>query len=41
MECEIVVTRSIIDALHSADMIKWKMKVVLCEVSLINFNLWI
>ena len=26
------VTRSIIDALHSSDMIKWKVKVVLLEV---------
>ena len=33
------VTRSIIDELHSADMAKWKMKVVLIEGSLMNFIL--
>ena len=39
MECEGVVTRSIIDELLSSDMIKWKVKVVLVEVSLRNFIL--
>ena len=32
-------TRSIIDEIQSSDMIKWKVKVVLQEVSLMNFNL--
>ena len=32
------VTRSIIDELHSSDMSKWKVKVVLIEVSLMDFN---
>ena len=32
MEGERGVTRSIIDELHSSDMIKWKVKVVLLEV---------
>ena len=32
MEGEGVVTRSISDKLHSSDMIKWKVKVVLLEV---------
>ena len=41
MEGESVVTRSIIDEIHSFDMIKWKVKVVLLEVSLMNFILWI
>ena len=35
------VTRSIIDELHSSDMIKWKVKVVLFEVSLMSFVLQI
>ena len=33
------VTRSIIDQRHSSDMIKWKVKVVLLEVLLMNFIL--
>ena len=37
MEDDRVVTRSIIDERHSSDMIKWKVKVVLLEVSLMNF----
>ena len=37
MEGESLVTRSIIDELHSSDMVKWKVKVVLLEVSLMNF----
>ena len=41
MKGESGVTRSIIDELHSSDMIKWKVKVVLLEVSLMNFILWI
>ena len=36
-EGEIVVNRSIIDELHSLDGIKWQVKVVLFEVSLMNF----
>ena len=32
MEGERAVTQSIIDELHSLDMIKWKVKVVLLEV---------
>ena len=39
MEGENGVTRSIIDELLSSDMIKWKVKVVLLEVSLMNFIL--
>ena len=39
MESESGVTRSIIDELHSTDMIKWKVKVVLFEVSLMSFIL--
>ena len=35
------VTRSIIDELHSLHLVKWKVKVVLIEVSLMNFNLGI
>ena len=30
---------SIIDELHSSEMVKWKVKVVLLEVSLMNFTL--
>ena len=41
MEGESGVTRSIIDELHSADMNKWKVQVVLLEVSLMNFILLI
>ena len=41
MAGESVVTQSIIDELHSADMIKWKVKVVLFELSLMNFILGI
>ena len=41
MEGEGGVTRSIIDELHSSDMVKWKVKVVLPEVSLMNFFLGI
>ena len=41
MEGESGITRSIIDALFSSDMMKWKVKMVLLEVSLINFILWI
>ena len=37
MEGENGVTRSIIDELHSWDMVKFKVKVVLPEVSLMNF----
>ena len=33
------VTPSIIDELHSSDMFKWKLEVVLLEVSLLNFIL--
>ena len=39
MEGESGVTGSIIDELPSSDMIKWKVKVVLLEVSLMNFIL--
>ena len=39
MEGRSCVTRSIIDELPSSDMIKWKVKVVLLEVSLRNFIL--
>ena len=41
MEGEGGVTRSIIDQLHSADRVKWKLKVALLEVSLTNFILHI
>ena len=41
MEGECGVTRSIMDELHSSDMIKWKVKVVLIVVSLMKFILWI
>ena len=37
MEGEGGVTRSIIDELHSSNMVKWKERVVLLKVSLINF----
>ena len=37
MERKSGVTRSIIDELHSWDMVKFKVKVVLPEVSLMNF----
>ena len=33
------VIRSITDELHSSDLVKWKVKVVLIEVSLTKFNL--
>ena len=39
MEGESGVTRSIIDELHSWDMVKRKAKVVLLEVSMMNFIL--
>ena len=38
-EGESGVTRSIIDEVHSSDIITWKGKVVLFEVSLMNFFL--
>ena len=41
MECEDGVTRSIIDELHSFDLVKSNVKVVLLEVSLMSFNLGI
>ena len=41
MEGESDVTRSIIDDFVSSDPVKWKAKVVLLEVSLMNFNLGI
>ena len=41
MEGESGVTRSIIDQLHSVDMVKCKVKVALLAVSLMNFFLWI
>ena len=41
MEGESGVTASIIDELHSSEMVKFKVKVVLPEVSLMNFNLGI
>ena len=41
MEGEGGVTRSIIDEPHSLGLVKWKVKVVLLEVSLMNFNLGI
>ena len=39
MEGESGVTRSIIDEVHSSDIegVKWKLKVMLLEVSLMNF----
>ena len=37
MEGKGCVTRIIIDELHSLDMVKWKVKMVLFEVSLMNF----
>ena len=39
MEGESGVSRSIIDEVHSSQMAKWKVKVVLREVSLMNFIL--
>ena len=39
MEGESCITRSIIDDRHSFDLVKWRMKVVLLEVSIINFIL--
>ena len=39
MESESGITRSIIDEMLFSDMIKWKVKVVLLEVSLMNFIL--
>ena len=39
MEGESGVTRSIIDELHSSDMVKRKVKLVLLEISLMNFIL--
>ena len=39
MEGESGVTRSIIDKLLYSDMVKWQVKVVLLDVSLINFIL--
>ena len=39
MEGERGVTRSIIDELHSSGMTKWKVEVVLLEVSLLNLIL--
>ena len=41
MEGKSGVARSIIDELHSPDMMKWKVKVVFIEVSLMDFNLGI
>ena len=41
MEVESGVTRSIIDKIRSSDMVKWKVEVVLPEVSLMNFILGI
>ena len=41
MEGESGVTGSIIDELQSSDMVKWKAKVALLEVSLMNFILGI
>ena len=41
MEGDGCVTGSIIDELHSFDLVIWKIKVVLLEVSLMNFNLGI
>ena len=39
MEGESGVSRSIIDELHSSHMVKWNVKVVLREVSLMKFHL--
>ena len=39
MEGEGCVSRSIIDELDSSELVKWKVKVVLLEVSLMNFIL--
>ena len=39
MEGKIGVTRSIIDELHSSDMMKWNVKVVLLAVSLMKLIL--
>ena len=41
MQAESVVTRSIIDEVHSSDMVKKRVKMVLIEVSLMNFILGI
>ena len=41
IEGESGIILSIIDELHSSDLFKWKVKFVLLEVSLINFNLGI
>ena len=41
MEGESGVTRSIIDERYSSDMIKWKVKVLLLELSLMSFILGI
>ena len=41
MEGECCVSRSIIDELHSSDLVKCKVKVVLLQVSLMNFILGI
>ena len=41
IEGESSVTRSIIDELHYSDIIKWKVKVVLLEGSLMSFILGI
>ena len=41
MEGEGSVTRGIIDELQPSDLVKLKVKVVLLEISLINFNLGI
>ena len=41
MQSESRVTRSMIDEHHSWDMVQRKVKVVLLEVSLMNFILWI
>ena len=41
MEGECGVTRSIIDEVQSSDMIKWKVKLVIPEVSMMNFILGI
>ena len=39
MERESGVSQSIIDELQSSDMVKWKVKLVIPEVSLMNFIL--
>ena len=41
MEGENGITRSIIDELHCSDLVKRKVKVVLIEVSFMNFNVGI